>query len=171
MTEAVATTQTGFVLPKTLVTRIDLSRLIRELESVDNQLSAERIRASEGSQIRVPTLSDQLKDFLMQNKLQISTSQQFAELIKQLRILKEKTPVIHLTFAAAADPESLQWLAEWIRKEIHPQALLSVGLQPSLVAGVYIRTPNHVHDFSLKGTLNKHRDLLVKELEGLRGAR
>ena len=171
MTDAVATPQTGFVLPKSLVTKIDLSRLIRELESVDNQLNAERIRAKEGSDVQVPVLSGQLQEFLMENKLQISTSQQFAQLIKELRNLKDKTPVIHLTFAATADIESLQRLAEWVRREIHPQALISVGLQPGLVAGVYVRTPNHVHDFSLKGALKKSRGVLVKELEALRGTR
>lgn len=171
MTEAVAVTRTGFVLPPSTVTRADLSRLVRELEQVDNDLSAARIRTTPGSQIKPPVLSGQLEEFLVQNKLQLSTSQQFTELISRLHLLKDKAPVIHLTFAVTADRESLQHLVDWIRHEVHPQALLSVGLQPSLVAGVYIRTPNHVHDFSLKGMLKQHHGVLVKELEGLRGAR
>lgn len=171
MTEAVATTQASFVLPPSTVTTADLSRLIRELERVDSDLSAARIRAQDNGQVAVPALSSQLQDFLVQNKLQISTSQQFSELIRLLRLLKDKAPVIHLTFAVSADTESLQRMVAWVRNEVHPQALVSVGLQPSLVAGVYVRTPNHVHDFSLKGMLKKHHDVLVKELGALRGAR
>lgn len=171
MTDAPNASQSGFVLPKSLVTRIDLSRLIREIESVDNLLNEARIRAGDGAEVKSPSLSGQLEEFLTLNQLQLGTSQQFAELIKSLRTLKDKAPVVHLTFAVTADVESLQWIADWVRREMHPQALISVGLQPSLVAGVYVRTPNHVHDFSLKGVLKKNRGLLVKELEALRGAR
>lgn len=168
MSEAVAT-RTGFILPSSIVTRVDFSRILRELEKVDNDLAAERIRAKDGGQIHAPTLSGPLEDFLVQNRIQLSTSQQFADLIKQMRLIKDKAPVIHLTFAVTADRESLQWLAEWLRREIHPQALVSVGLQPALVAGVYIRTPNHVHDLSLRAALAKQHDSLVKDLEALRG--
>jgi len=71
---------------------------------------------------------------------------------------------MHMTFATVADPESLQKLVDWIRQEIHPQALLHVGLQPALVGGVYLRTPNHIHDFSLRQLLADKRSIIVDEL-------
>jgi F0F1-type ATP synthase delta subunit len=74
-----------------------------------------------------------------------------------------------MTFAVTADPESLQQLALWLRTTINPQAVIAVGLQPSLVAGVYLRTPNHVHDLSLRAMLKNGRGLLVEELGALRG--
>ena len=84
---------------------------------------------------------------------------------EQVRKLKEHAPIIHMTFAVEADPESLSQLVAWIRQEIHPQALISDGLQPSLVGGVYMRTPNHVHDFSVRRLLADKRDIIAHELE------
>jgi F0F1-type ATP synthase delta subunit len=86
---------------------------------------------------------------------------------ERMRVLKDKAPIIHMTFAAEADPDFLQQLAAWVRQEIHPQALISTGLQPALVGGVYMRTPNHVHDFSVRSLLQGKRDIIAHELEGL----
>lgn len=72
-----------------------------------------------------------------------------------------------MTFAVTADPESLERLARWFRESIHPQVVIATHLQPSLIAGVYLRTPNHVHDFSLRGALAGKHGLLVNELEAL----
>ena len=88
-----------------------------------------------------------------------------------LRILKDKVPVLHMTFSVTADVESLQTLTQWVRNSVHPQAVIAVGLQPSLVAGVYLRTPNHIHDFSVRGALEGRHGLLIEELETLRGSK
>lgn len=170
MSEVKQKTYAEFVLPSLIVTRADLSRLVNDLESVDNELTAAAVRAKSGIKQNQLTISEELTAFLQTNALQIGTdSHARADLIKQLRLLKEKAPIVHMTFAVNADRESLQELARWLRTSIHPQTLLSVGLQPALVAGVYLRTPNHVHDMSLKAKLESSRDLLVKELEAARG--
>jgi len=166
MTEIVSKTHDTFILPSSLVTRVDVSRLVSEVERVDNDLNAAMVRAKTGAPAQaIPVLSQQLADFLSQNQLDLNESRGRSELIKELRILKDQVPVIHMTFAVSADRESLQQLAQWLRTSIHPQALMSVGLQPALVAGVYMRTPNHVHDFSLRAVLAGKRESLVKELE------
>lgn len=170
MSESKLKTYTDFVLPSLIVTRADLSRLVNELELVDNELTAAAVRAKSGLKQNQLTISDQLTEFLQTNALQVGTdSNARTDLIKQLRLLKEKAPVVHMTFAVAADRESLQQIAQWLRTSINPQTLISVGLQPALVAGVYLRTPNHVHDLSLRAMLEGGHDLLVKELGALRG--
>lgn len=170
MSEAKAKTYEDFELPPTVVSKVDVSRLVSELERVDNQLTSAAVRSkvAEGEQ-PAPVMSEQLTDFLGRNKLSVDDSHGRSELIKQVRLLKEKAPIIHMTFAVATDPESLGTIAEWLRKSVHPQAVIAVGLQPSLVAGVYMRTPNHIHDLSLKAKLEASHDVLVKELETLRG--
>jgi len=171
MTEAVKTkTYADFILPPSVVTRTDVSRLVTEAEWVDNALTAAAARAKAGAaQPPHPALSHALEDFMIQNQLTFGTSLDRTNMIKQLRILKDKVPTIHMTFAVTADRESLEQLAGWIRKSIHPQAVISVGLQPALVAGVYLRTPNHVHDLSVRTLLKGQHSLLTKELEALRG--
>ncbi|HEU0266858.1 MAG TPA: hypothetical protein VFQ70_04485, partial [Candidatus Saccharimonadaceae bacterium] len=125
--------------------------------------------ASEGVTAAIPVLSQQLTDFLTQNELKLDDSKQRMTLIQELRLLKDKVPILHMTFAVPADPESLQQLAQWARTTIDPHAVIEVGLQPGLVAGVYLRTPNHVHDYSLRGLLAGKHDVLVNELGALRG--
>ena len=160
------TPYTKFVLPTSVVTKLDVSRLVNELEKVDNELTAAAVRKQDHVQ---PVMSQQLAEFLEQNKVSLDEGDR-GDLIKQLRLLKENVPVIHMTFAVTADQESLQKLVQWLRAET-PQAVIAVGLQPGLVAGVYLRTPNHVHDLSLRNALDGRRDVLVKELETLRGER
>jgi len=160
------TPYTKFVLPTSVVTKLDVSRLVNELEKVDNELTAAAVRKQDHVQ---PVMSQQLAEFLEQNKVSLDDDDR-GDLIKQVRLLKDNVPVIHMTFAVTADQESLQKLVQWLRAET-PQAVIAVGLQPGLVAGVYLRTPNHVHDLSLRNALDGRRDVLVKELETLRGER
>ncbi len=171
MTEAKTNNDSGYILPPSIVTRIDVSRLVRELEWVDGELTTAAARSKTGVQTTAqPSLSDQLTEFLAQNKLSITDSRERTELVRELRKLKDTVPIIHMTFAVPADRESLQQLAQWLRTSIHPQAVIAVGLQPGLVGGVYLRTPNHVHDLSLKKLLQNSRGVLINELEALRGS-
>lgn len=158
-----------FVMPATVVTRVDLSRLVREAERVDNEYTAVSVREKIGAKGDVmPAMSEQLLEFLEKNKIEFGKSKERSRVVKQLRKLKDSAPTIHMTFAVEADIESLQRLATWVRESIHPQAIIDVGLQPGLIGGVYLRTENHVHDLSLRGKLQAGRSILVKELEALR---
>jgi len=160
-----------FVFPPALVTRADLARLVREVEAVDNEFEAQKARnhATGQAGYRTPTMSRSLADFLDINKLDIMQDQGRMLLKEQLRALKDKAPVIHMTFAVEADPMSLAQLVTYLRTEIHPQTLLSVGLQPSLVGGAYMRTPNHVHDFSMRELLASKRSVITQSLEDFLG--
>lgn len=170
MSKTETKTYTDFALPANVVSKLDVSRLVRDAERVDNELTNSTVRKKTGAKnVTASVLSDQLTEFLAINKLSFQDSKERSQLIKQLRVLKDKVPVTHMTFASVADPESLQSIALWLRESVHPQAVIEVGLQPALVAGVYLRTPNHVHDLTLRGKLQGQRGLLVKELEALRG--
>src|SRR5690606_10211581 len=159
-----------FVLPASLVTRLDLSRLLIDLERLDNELTTSTVREKvDSSRAAQPVIPEQLEEFLRLNNLDLDDTNERSYLIRQLRILKDKAPVVHMTFASTADRESLIKLADWLRQSAHPQTVLTVGLQPSLVAGVSVRTPNRVHDFSLRRALVGQHDKLVKQLEALGG--
>jgi len=170
MTDAPTKTYADFQLPPSVVSKIDVSRLVTEFERIDNDMTTATVRAKAGAPIETKLkLSDKLKDFLNLNQLRPSSSKDRTDLIKQLRLLKDNVPTLHMTFAVEADPESLQFLADWARTSVHPQAVLEVGLQPALIAGVYLRTPNHVRDMSLRGLLKGGHEVLVGELDTLRG--
>jgi hypothetical protein len=159
----------SFSLPAGVVSRRDLARLVTEAEHIDDEMTSADVRSRKTNHAaETPAFSGQFTDFLTDNKLDFSESKVRTDIIKELRQLKTKAPVVHTTFAVPADIESLQTLASWFRKSVHPQVLLEIGLQPALVAGVYVRTPNHVHDMSLRSALAGKREVLVKDLEELR---
>lgn len=172
MSEVAELTYSELALPANIVSKVDLSRMVAELEQVDNELTAGAVRQGLGSAAAsMPALSPQLSDFVGQNKLELSEPQARAGLIRQLHQLKDAVPVIHMTFATTADTESLRQLVQWLRQSVHPQAVIAAGLQPGLVAGVYVRTNNQVFDLSMRGALQKGRGILVEELGALRGSR
>lgn len=169
MNEPGALSYTNFILPSSIVSRLDITRLVTELERVDAELLSAAVHAKVGvATYAQPVLSDQLTDFLVKNSFTLNDSHARTALIQQIRILKDKVPVMHMTFAATADYESLQKIAQWLRASVHPQVVIAVGLQPSLVGGVYLRTPNHIHDMSLRTLLHGRSNVLVKELEAMR---
>ncbi len=157
-------------LPPSVVSKADVARLSVELERIDNDLSTNTVRGKIGAAAQeVPPMSRQLADFVLENKLDINAATLRTQLIKQVNSMKDTLPIIHMTFASEADRESLGQLALWLRQEVHPQAVIDVGLQPGLVAGVYVRTANRVFDLSLKGALKGGRDILTNELRALYG--
>jgi|GEM_PF-505414 len=167
-----AKTYTDFCLPVTIITKIDLSKLVSDFERVDDEMTTAGVRAKTGTaQSGTVVLSDTLKDFLVENQLRPTTSNDRQSLLKELRKLKDKVPILHMTFASPADTDSQQRLVKWLRDSVHKQAVISVGLQPSLVAGVYLRTPNKTRDLSLRGALKGQHDTLVTQLEALRAGR
>jgi F0F1-type ATP synthase delta subunit len=160
----------NFALPPALISKVDLAHLIREVEAVDGNLEAQKVRGFQKEQYRLPPMSRSLSEFLELNKVDIIDDHNRMVFKEQLRTLKDRAPVVHLTFAAPSDPESLEYLTDWIRKELHPMALVTVGLQPSLIGGVYIRTPNHIHDLSMRALFEGKTSILVHDLEGLKNA-
>ena len=155
-----------YVLPASLIGHADLSRLIREIESVEGAVQAQKVRDAK-AKVHLPNLSQSLSDFFELNSLEPTDSEALLTLKDRLRVVKDHAPVVHMTFATEVDPEQLEGLVTWLRQEVHPYALVTIGLQPSLVGGVYLRTPNKVYDFSIKSLLAGKRDIVMKELEAL----
>lgn len=158
-----------YVLPPALITRTDLSRLVREVEDLDNELGGQKARnhATGKQGYHLPSVSQGLSDFIELNNVDLTNDQARMELRRQLKRIKDKAPVIHLTFAMEADLPTLRQLARYIRKEFHPQALLQTGLQPALVGGVYMRTPNRAYDFSIRAKLAENRDVIQQDIDQL----
>ena len=159
---------TDFKLPPSVVVKLDVARLVNEIEQIDSRLSAASVREKVGVEDQVGlVISPAMEEFLQLNDLNIDDPQLRLQIIKQLRALKNNVPVIHMTFSVTADPESLQKIVSWLRESVHQQAVISVGLQPAIVAGVYMRTQNHIHDLSLRSMLKGQHDVLLSELKSL----
>ena len=163
--------RSDLVLPSSLATRSDLQRLITEIERIDNSLNSAQIHEQIGHPADDSlTTSRQLADFLQINDIDIKNGEDRSRLLHDARHLKITAPVIHVTFATSADNDELTKIVDWVRQSVHPMAVLTVGLQPSLIGGVYIRTTNKVFDFSVRSQLANGRHIIKQELEALSGA-
>jgi F0F1-type ATP synthase delta subunit len=158
-------TQPNLHLPTSVTSRIDLGRLIREVEALNEFLEQAAIRQP-GSAVKMPKTSRFLDEILELNKINVLVEADRSRLRAFLTIVKQKAPVLHMSFSADPSPVFTQKLTTWLRREIHPFVLLQVGLQPNIGAGCVVRTTNKYFDFSLRERFTASRPLLMQKLQG-----
>jgi F0F1-type ATP synthase delta subunit len=152
------------VLTVSVVGRVDLGRLVREVGALENYLEQEAIRKPEETAI-LPRLTRQLTHVAQINKLDLLKNDDVARLKKFLEDAKEHAPVMHMSFSAEPSPRFLDHLITWLRREIHPMVLVQVGLQPTIGAGCLVRTKNKYFDFSLRQRFTNERHKLLSLLQ------
>ena len=159
----------AFVLPNSITSPIDLNQVIRELEQADQSLLQARLRKG-GEETKVPRQGRLLTDVAEANDLNLLHEDDRKQLQTHLAELKGQAPTLHMGFNADPSPVFMQKLTTWVRQELHPYALIQVGLLPSIGAGCVLRTSNKVFDFSLKTQFEKSRQVLIDKLRQTAGA-
>jgi hypothetical protein len=149
-------------LPVMVATPTDLGRLIRELEVLDQQLLQDGIRGAQSSEM--PRTSRLMEQTLRQNKINILDAHDRQLLLSFLETIKAKAPVLHMSFSADPPAPFLEKIMTWLRREIHPLVLISIGLQPNLGAGCIVRSTNKYFDLSLRQDFIRKRDLLKEAI-------
>lgn len=152
-------------LPVSVVSRIDVGRLLREVETLDDFLAQAAIRQA-GTSVKLPRTSRLMDELVQINKLNPLVESDRKQLLSFLADVRKKAPVLHMSFNADPSPLFSQRLMTWLRKEIHPLVLLQTGLQPGLGAGCTVRTSNQYFDFSLRENFAKKRSLLLEKITG-----
>ena len=133
-------------LPLMVVGPVDVGRLIRELESVDNQLLQARLRNTES---RLPGTTHLMQQTAEVNKLNLLQEDDRKRLMELLVTVREQAPILHMSFSAEPNAAFMEKLMAWLRREVHPVVLLTIGLQPNIGAGCIIRSINKQFDVSL----------------------
>lgn len=152
----------GFVLPVLVVSPADVGRLLRELETIDNQLLQLGLR--DGEDAKAPETSGLLGQTVQLNKFDLLDQKSRQALHISLQEVREKSPVIHMSFSVDPNTAFIKKIMVWLRREIHPQVLLTIGLQPNIGAGCIVRSTNKYFDFSLRQNFANKRDLLLKKI-------
>lgn len=150
-------------LPPAVVSRYDIARLLREIESLNDLFTQEKIRASKTK--KSVSLSHILASVSSDNHLDLTKAEVRQELSQKLTKLKEQAPVIHISFASEPDAIVTEKIILWFRREIDPRVLLTIGVQPSIAAGCVVRTRNNYFDFSLRQHLLTNSNLLIEKLK------
>lgn len=152
-------------IPSGVVTKVDVGRLLRELEALDEFLDQAAVRQP-NTQGQMPKTSRMLDEIFSINKLNGLISEDRTRLMNFLIMLRAKAPVLHMSFSADPSPAFTQKLIIWIRDNIHPFVILQVGLQPNIGAGCVVRTTNKYFDFSLRADFFSKHELLLSKIHG-----
>ena len=147
-------------LPIKIVGRAEINGCLRELQSIDDYLAAAPAKDSKaGSGLK---LSQLLSTLAQANGYKLLEADQRKELHGRLTTLAKKSPLLHISFAADPSAEAVERILVWLRANIHAHTLLQIGLQPNIVVGCVLRTPNHIFDLSLRSHIQNQQDQLVK---------
>lgn len=148
-------------LPIEIVGRPEINGLLRELQAIDDYLATQTAEAKNVPQLK---LSQLLNGLAQQNGYNLLEADQRKELRGRLNSLLKKSPLIRMSFAANPSAEAVEKILVWLRANIHPAVLLQIGLQPSIVAGCVLRTPNRNFDLSLRQHIQTQQPQLVELL-------
>lgn len=158
------------VLPMALASPADVTRLRRgagDLASYLQKLKLQQEKSGEASESLPRPHSGLLAEFASANDLNLSKINDCRKAETMLTELLTLAPVIHISFASEPSSGFLQKITDWFRVNVNPLTLITVGLQPSVAAGCYLRTTNRYFDLSLRRRLADKRELLINELSEL----
>jgi len=153
------------VLPSLISTPGDLSRLIRELDTLDDYLNQAALRSSQDVS-KLPQTSKALEELASMNSLNLLKTDDRKAFKELLDEIKKNAPTIHFGFATPPSLTFLNKLVSWLRSNIHPQLLIKVGLEPSIVGGCMVRTTNKQFDFTLRKHFILKHDVLLQGITG-----
>lgn len=151
-------------LPAQLVSSIDLARVTRELEALDDSLHQAGLRKA-GQPTKLSRSSITLEDTARLNGVSLMDPGQRSQLIDLLKALYDHSPRIRMSLASEPSGNFVQKISVWLRENIHPTIFLEVGMQPTLSAGCTVRTNNKLFDMSLRHRFDEQRGLLMQKIK------
>ena len=157
------TQQPVIVLPDSVVSPTDVARLLREINSIELFFKSASIRKP-GQSSEMPRVSKLMDKFSEDNQLNLLQAGDRAKIQAYVQKIHDSAPVMHISFSADPPGAYVQKIVAWLRKNIHVQALVKVGLQPNIGAGCIVRTNNKVFDFSLRKYFTQKKGFFVDKL-------
>ena len=154
-----------FVLPNLVVGRADIARLTREIEALEDYLRQAALRKTSEQTPKLPKTSRVMDELTSSNSLNLLDAEERKKLINSLKLIRQKAPVVHMSFSVDPSSAFIQKMTVWWRTNIDPYVLIETGLQPNIAIGSILRTPNHQYDFSLRKRLQSQKEVLIKMLE------
>ncbi len=151
----------GLVLPNSVVTKPDIGRLIRELQSLDAAMKSATAKKSDA---KLPPTTRLLNDITEQNKLNMMKVEDRVRLSTFFETLRSEAPTLHFSFSSDPSPRFTSGLITWLRREIHPLVLLQIGLEPTLGVGCILRTTNRYFDLSIRQQFEDQQQLLISKI-------
>ncbi|HYF96584.1 MAG TPA: F0F1 ATP synthase subunit delta [Patescibacteria group bacterium] len=159
-----ANSELSLQLTPDIITALELNRVIRELETLDDFLHQANIRTP-GSSMSLPKTTKSLEELAEANGFSLLDTVHRKHLIGKLRNFKLKVKKVHISFAVEPSPKIIQKIVLWMRDNIHPHLVVEVGIQPNISVGCIVRTTNKVFDMSLRNRFSNSKTILAGLME------
>jgi F0F1-type ATP synthase delta subunit len=153
-----------------VVSQVDVARLIRELNGLDDFFVGVAARKA-GTPMQPPRVGRLLEQLASDNQHNLMDEASRKELSAKLNNVLGKAPMLHISFAAEPSTRALETILTWLRQNIHQQVLLQVGLQPTIAAGCVLRTSNRLFDMSMRNHLKEQEPYMVQLIQGAASGR
>lgn len=153
-----------FKLPLNIISQVDVARMLREINALNDFFVQNNVR-SPGTPMKMPRVTRLLEQVAADNNYNLMEEKHRTALAAQLNQILGKAPLLHISFAAEPSPKALEKILVWFRTNVHPQALLQVGLQPTIAAGCVLRTPNKIFDMSMRAYLKQQEKYFVQLID------
>lgn len=152
-------------LPEMVVTKADVTRLIRELEEYSDAVYQAELRGGQNASTQYLSPGAQL--LVQHHGALFQTSQARRAFIDELRTFQKTAVQVHVSFASQPSPSVVQRITAWFRRNTQENVVLQIGVDPSIIAGCVVRTTNKVFRFSLAEALRASAPVLEKEVAAL----
>lgn len=153
-----------FILTPEIISSLDIGRLIREAEKLDDFLYQTTLR-SPGTSMTMPKTTRTLEKLAETNGISLVESTHRKHLIGNLQALRISGKKIHISFAVEPSPAVVQKIVAWMRSNIDPNLIIEVGIQPNISVGCVVRTTNKIFDMSLRSRFKNSKAKLAELLE------
>lgn len=155
----------AMVIPGSVVSRADISRLIREVEAYSEAAYQAELRhaAAPSTSYASPGFQELERD----NKEVFASAAARKALIEALRDFQQSAAQVHVSFASQPSVKAVQQIVAWFRRNTQPNIVVQVGVDPSIIGGCVVRTTNKVFTFSMADALRSSIKVLEKEVAAL----
>lgn len=153
-------------VPVGLIGLGDIARLMRELNNLDDFFAGTKTRPAGTASSQLPKISRLLDSLSRDNNVNLLDEKERQQLRDRLQEIYDHAPSMHISFAVEPSPKALEKILLWVRQNVHPQALLQIGLRPGIAAGCMLRTTNKVFDMSLRSNLEQQSGYLIQLIRG-----
>ena len=151
-------------LPVLVFGIVEVRRLKRELESLEEFMESSALREP-GKQVALPRVSRLLDALAGENHLNLLQPEDREQMKTFLEHVEHKAPRIHMSFATDPSSAFTAKVVTWLRASLATDILLEVGLQPTIAAGVIVRTSNKIFDMSLRERFADAQKLLLESFD------
>ena len=155
-------------LPVDLYSPDHISLHIQELRAYIGEKRNAAAQVKAGGEAESPSLSSTLTALLHSAAVKAEDMRALEGVVKDLEVLRDKAPVVHLTFAAMPNRTLIRQLTVWFRNQVHPYTLLTVAMRRDIGGGMMLRTGSNIYDFSFRGQILRHKERISELFESVR---